>query len=78
MSRAFGEPHAEGGGVEPQRLMGRSPIWQTVSSTHWQRPPNTTCNQQCRGELNQLSVTYVTMLPPISKLGGGSLWILRL
>jgi hypothetical protein len=35
----FSELRAEGGGVEPQWLMGRSPVWQTVSSTHWQRPP---------------------------------------
>jgi hypothetical protein len=36
----FTEPRAEGGGVRPQWLMGRSPVWQTVSSTHWQRPPD--------------------------------------
>jgi len=61
----FGEPRAEGGGLElealsgasepaaeipsevegPRWLMGRSPIWQIVSSTHWQRPPNTICHQ---------------------------------
>jgi hypothetical protein len=39
----FSEPRAEGGGVEPQWLMGRSPVWQTESSTHWQRPPDPIC-----------------------------------
>jgi hypothetical protein len=29
----FGEQHTEGGGVEPQLLIGHSPVWQTVSST---------------------------------------------
>jgi hypothetical protein len=40
VKRYFGEQRAEGGGIEPQRLMSRSPVWQTVSSTYWQHPPD--------------------------------------
>src|SRR5215472_1854601 len=38
LSTLFGEWTTEGGGVEPQWLMGHSPTWQVESSTHWQRP----------------------------------------
>jgi hypothetical protein len=36
---SFVNDRSEGGGLEPQWLMGHSPVWQTVASTHWQRPP---------------------------------------
>jgi hypothetical protein len=50
----FGEQHTEGGGVEPQWLMSRSPAWQAVSSTHWQHPPSTGLQLQGNPEVAEL------------------------
>jgi len=40
VERYFGEQRRRGG-IEPQRLMSRSLGWQTVSSAHWEHPPDT-------------------------------------
>src|ERR1039457_3025969 len=50
----FGEQRTEGGGVEPQWLMSRSPVWQTVSSTHWQHPPDIGLQLQVKREMEEL------------------------
>src|SRR6266404_1969576 len=63
----FSEQRTEGGGVEPQWLMSRSPVWQTVSSTHWQHLPDPSLPNTIYSQYWTTDVLWITALWYISK-----------